>query len=587
MDVSNILNAINNTINNKLFVDLKLQKKITARSVQKYILKDCNNKKYLLEVATTPIQKFYLERSLELQKKFQNFNINYLLNLPLISNFGNQYSFVLYNYFESYQEVKEDISVETLVNFYKLNSEDIKISDESVDKILKNFISAWPNQFHSFINRTKEFQDYKKILLAMNSIKISFEHGDYTKNNILNIDNKFYLMDFEFCREFQPIGFDIYDYAISTNQLKIFQKEIKYIELHQLKYKLINKINQGIDNRTTDIQIYDNFEDEILVNEWNALFNKGANYNLAPIWCKTWCKYYLKQNELFIFTVWDDSKLVLLLPLYKKGQKLLVIGSEPDLYDNLDILYTSDRYITKFLEYVIKENLDIDFRYINSESAFAKLLIKYLYQNNITYDSKIIDAKPRTNLQEFKPKSKEKSDIVRLKNRAKNNYKTSLLFEYEAVKSKEAINEFINIHKERWDGGPFINLSHFENFIHDIAKTDLVLLSKLSLENKTVAYHFAYTDSYGYINSAIPSYSKIFDDISPGKTLLYDILEASKDKGIQVFDFGRGAEGYKYWFSNESSILFHIKTYKRNHFLNRIKILINKVFSKMERIIYG
>lgn len=582
--VENIIDKLNNELNKELFIVKTFDKKHMARSLKKYLLVDKNNYKYLLEIAENTTENFYIQRSIEKQQEFSNINIDVVLNFPIVYSYGNQYSYVLYNYYDNLKEVNNKKPLEFLNKLYQKNELKIEINEESIDKILKSFLSAWPNQYHNFIRRQSEFQEYKKQLHKYKDVVVSFEHGDFTKNNILASKNEMYLMDFEFYREYQPIGFDMFDYNKSIGNSK---NNLEYLELHTIKYNLINKINHAIDNNLTSIQIYNSFEDNILETSWENLYSKGANYNLAPIWCKTWCKYYLKQNELFIFTVWDDSKLVLLLPLYKKGQKLLVIGSEPDLYDNLDILYTSDRYITKFLEYVIKENLDIDFRYINSESAFAKLLIKYLYQNNITYDSKIIDAKPRTNLQEFKPKSKEKSDIVRLKNRAKNNYKTSLLFEYEAVKSKEAINEFINIHKERWDGGPFINLSHFENFIHDIAKTNLVLLSKLSLENKTVAYHFAYTDSYGYINSAIPSYSKIFDDISPGKILLYDILEASKDKGIQVFDFGRGAEGYKYWFSNESSILFHIKTYKGNHFLNRIKILINKVFSKMERIIYG
>lgn len=116
-----------------------------------------------MEVATTPIQKFYLERSLEFQKKFQNFNTNYLLNLPLISNFGNQYSFVLYNYFESYQEVKDYTPAEALIDFYKSNSEDVKISDESVDKILKTFhFKMAESIFIVLLNELKSFKSTKK-----------------------------------------------------------------------------------------------------------------------------------------------------------------------------------------------------------------------------------------------------------------------------------------------------------------------------------------------------------------------------------------------------------------------------------------
>ena len=53
----------------------------------------------------------------------------------------------------------------------------------------------------------------------MESVKVSFEHGDFTSNNIFKIEGKLYLMDFEFSRDFQPIGFDIYDYNQSINKL--------------------------------------------------------------------------------------------------------------------------------------------------------------------------------------------------------------------------------------------------------------------------------------------------------------------------------------------------------------------------------
>jgi CelD/BcsL family acetyltransferase involved in cellulose biosynthesis len=102
---------------------------------------------------------------------------------------------------------------------------------------------------------------------------------------------------------------------------------------------------------------------------------------------------------------------------------------------------------------------------------------------------------------------------------------------------------------------------------------------------KTIAYHLGYRDSKSVLNSAIPSYSNEFNDISPGKVLLYEILEYCKYNGDKTFDFGRGAEEYKYWFANDSSVLFHIKTYNKDNLFVKFKIIVNRIINKLTRIL--
>lgn len=332
------------------------------------------------------------------------------------------------------------------------------------------------------------------------------------------------------------------------------------------------------------IVIYEDFREDLL-NEWYELYLLGANYNLSHKWCMSWSKFFLNKNSLHIITVVEKNKIVSIAPMYKEGNTLLLLGSNPDLYDVFDILYNDEKYLVMILDYIFDSKFDIDFRYVNSSSVFGKLLIKYLYQKRIKYISHVIDTNPIVKLDSFVLKRKLKDDIKRLKNRIVNNYGMEAEFEYNCEKSHQEITNFINIHKERWGGGPFNTIENFDNFIHSISQEDLVNLSKLKIGEDAVAYHYGYIDSRGHLNSAIPAYNNKFDDVSPGKILLSDIIGFLCQESVKLFNFGRGAEGYKYWFANDSTLLYNIKTHTNRDFKGIIKKLPYKVWIKIKRIL--
>ena len=587
-NIGNILVNINYELNIKLNMFKKLQKKPTIRSLQKYLLTDEKDKKYLLEIATNNIEIFYLKRTIKYQELFSKLEHDFKLNLPLYVQIGNKLSYALYEYFENVALSADMQPIEKLKKFYKHNSIEIETTNENIDKILNSFLSAWPSKYHGMIKRQREFQNYKKELEKHKYIKVAYEHGDFTSNNIFNIKSNLYLMDFEFSREFQPIGFDLLDYAKSIGDVDKFNDNLYYQLLHDIKYQLIEKINKKIDNNDVNIEIYTTFDDSILQEKWKNLYNKGSNYNLSFEWCYIWIKYFKKEwFDIFIFTIWDNENLVFLAPLYLSKGNLHLIGSNPDLFDSFDLLYTDEKYIKQFYNFIFNHKYQINFKYLDSESILSKELIKYLYQNKIDYDSEIIDTKPRTNFDTFKIKTKEKKDIKRCKNRAINIYNKKLKFSISIEKDDDSITELIAIHKERWNGGPFENIKNYDLFVKEISRTHLVVISKLSIQNQTVAYHLAYKDSNNILNSAIPAYSKKYNDISPGKVLLYEILNYCKNNKDKAFDFGRGAEGYKYWFSNESNVLFNLKTTDSKNIILKMKKFSNKIFDKLYRMFYA
>jgi hypothetical protein len=331
-----------------------------------------------------------------------------------------------------------------------------------------------------------------------------------------------------------------------------------------------------------NIKIYIEFNDE-LIKIWQDFYNTGAGYNLSPEWCRLWFKYFKKKRRLFIITIWEDSELKLLAPFYIYKGRLSLIGTKPDMYDECNILYSSSSYINKLFDYIINNKLEINFKHVNSESEFGKILLKYLSGKSIKYISSVTELKPYLN-KPFAPKRKLKDDIKRCKNNAVKLYGEELSFEYNVENRKEFVQEFLNLHKKRWNGGMLVKKANLEQFIEDmLVNTNLITFSRLSLtnQNKSVAFHSGYMDSNKTFWSGMPVYDTDYKAISPGKILLNDLITETFNNDIEKFDFGRGSEAYKSWFAKDESILFNIETYHNRVFVMKIRNLIMKILKKI------
>ena len=89
-DVKFTIEKLSNEFNLELSISKELEKKQTARSLQKYILIDKSNKKYLLEIATNSIEIFYFNRTIMYQKKFSELKSDFKCNMPLFVQGGNK-----------------------------------------------------------------------------------------------------------------------------------------------------------------------------------------------------------------------------------------------------------------------------------------------------------------------------------------------------------------------------------------------------------------------------------------------------------------------------------------------------------------
>lgn len=583
-----MLENILEQIKTNFILEKKLEKKATARSLEKYILKDVNNCLYLLEIAQNSVEKFYLQRSIELQKKFANIQNNFQLNLPESYVIGSKYSYAIYKYFDNVKHIDNLNYINQLDNIQQNIALTVQVNEEIVEKIMMNFLDSWPIHYHDFIKRQTEYLEYREEITKYSSLRIGFEHGDFTKNNILSFENQSYLVDFEFSREFQPIGFDYYDYLCSVKKInKCNEYNLYYRNLHELKYKLIEIINNRIDSKER-IEIFTTMSNDILNTMWDKLYSEGYEYNLSREWCSKWFDVFSKKHYIInIFTIWDKQELVFLIPLYRDGNTLMPIGIGPDLYDRFDIICKDDELIDIFFEYIKKYKLDVSLKYLKVDSSFLIKLRKFIYQNKLFFTSEVVDNNPKVICNNYQINNKTKRDIQRIKKLAKTKYNKELIFEFNVDKTITLADEFITINMNRWDGGPFKNNQNLQNFFKTIVFSNNVIISKLRLDEITVAYFFSYLDSQNILTGAWTAYNSNYEDISPGKVIVFELVNATCEKSIKVYDFGRGAENYKYWFSNNDTLLINIHFKFSNNIFILARTLMNKIFDKLERVIYG
>jgi len=342
-------------------------------------------------------------------------------------------------------------------------------------------------------------------------------------------------------------------------------------------------------NKATDkisinygIKVFNEFN-EALRQEWDSLYAKGANYNLSFKWCQLWFKYFKRKRDIYIITFWEDNDLKLLAPFYIYRNRLSLIGTKPDLYDEFNILYSSPKYIDKLLEFIEQNKFEINFKHLSSDTEFAKILIKRFSGHGVKQISGITETKPHIKISA--PLNKNAiSDVKRCKKNAQKYFKQDIIFNYSAERKEEYIKEFIAFHKQRWNGGMLVKKAYLVNFIEEILKDpDLTVLSRASFseDNITLAFGLGYLDSNKRYWLSMSVYNAKYNKVSPGKVMLYDLITESFNRGISHFDFGRGSEPYKSWFSNGESILFNIETYNSKIFVIKILNLIGKILKKI------
>jgi hypothetical protein len=228
----------------KLFLNKK-----TARARAKALLKDSNGVLYCLELARNPVEDFYLKRTVEIPLKLQGRSF---IQASHFGSFHDQ-TYALFPIIPNAKHFKEEIPCEIL----KEIQGDIlytKTDKDQVFKIISGFLSAWPSEIHTFIQKLNIFEYYVETLQKFEQVYICNEHGDLSPNNILDNRN-LKVIDFEFYKPYQIAGFDLF-YNRKVRNLPSKDTVNFHNEHHKLKLMLIHAINRSFDLNLTNVIFY-------------------------------------------------------------------------------------------------------------------------------------------------------------------------------------------------------------------------------------------------------------------------------------------------------------------------------------------
>jgi len=263
---------------------------------------------YYVELAKTGIQKFCLKRSIHYSKFFKEIIKYATVNMPIVVDEIDGIYFVVFPYLNG-TPGKPDLNGEKILKaLYKKHTSVRKISDKSIKEIADAFLNSWPEEYHNYIRYLPEYLNYLAQLRSYDEIVLCPEHGDFALNNILTGLHSNHLIDFEFSRETQPAGFDLYAYRRTTYKTKIFwRRKDYYRNLHSLKFKLNERINFAIDNNLKEIITYPELPYLVKSDVLNFMGKTPSGFGAHLL--DSLSSRKKGGEELFYVTIWHDDNL--------------------------------------------------------------------------------------------------------------------------------------------------------------------------------------------------------------------------------------------------------------------------------------
>mgnify|MGYP000212140522 CR=1 FL=1 len=323
-----------------------------------------------------------------------------------------------------------------------------------------------------------------------------------------------------------------------------------------LTYKIRKKINE----------VTPEWEDLIKDSQTATVFQTRA-------YLKAWLETFIKNtDEIFLVEIYNDSMLVAIAPLRKKGRKLTFLGT--------DRLPSGD-LVTDFGDLVIKKNFEEQaWKYILSEivaSDVKEIELDYLRENspsfktfhsqkfNITQmlDNDVPDVSPSMTL----PGSWDEYLSI-LDRKARHELKRkfrrleSVSFSFSvALNPLDNLPEFFRLHKASTLEKDTFMSPLMERFFTQITTNlgrEVVQLMFLKIEDVNVAatISFLYKGEYWLYNSG---FDRNYTHLSVGFLLKAQTIRWAIENKFKKYNFLRGNERYKYELGAEDERLYKVK----------------------------
>lgn len=162
--------------------------------------------------------------------------------------------------------------------------------------------------------------------------------------------------------------------------------------------------------------------------------------------------------------------------------------------------------------------------------------------------------------------------------------KSQLNGEFEILTGEEDLDEWVHkfclLHRKRWEGtnspSRYRNEEEerfLKNCLLSWIEDNVLVRFAVKVGGERIAFVICLVQQNSLIHHST-AYDDDFYKYSPGKALILIIAEWMKNKGLNVLDFGEGAESYKYAYTNKEMELseFAIAAFSNVSFILRVKL---------------
>ncbi len=322
--------------------------------------------------------------------------------------------------------------------------------------------------------------------------------------------------------------------------------------------------------------------DESLNKDWQELWEKSEmrHFFNSPKWFLATSKN-VPESKIKIITIYDKEKLIAIYPtiLTKKFGIPAYSGPGGDFLDRSTLLIEStDPYLLNFL---FSELLKIGNVYLNElPEEIANYVATFFPKFNISFAS--INFELPYGDDPFRYLSgKHKKQIKKVIEAEGDNlrvelFQTSTYEKLELVSEIESKSGKNNSNKDVFSDTELINL------IKGLTEQsqDDCLLSVLYYKGEPIGYEYGFL--YGSTWHLFQmGFKDGFNELSPGRVLLYLTLPKVHERGIKLIDFSRGANRLKRDFTEHYYKQYFV-FYSPNHEVNVWWRSTAKVFVKLE-----
>jgi CelD/BcsL family acetyltransferase involved in cellulose biosynthesis len=316
--------------------------------------------------------------------------------------------------------------------------------------------------------------------------------------------------------------------------------------------------------------------------EWLELLGRDPNRQVFayPGWNRAWWAEFKANKELFILTMRRDGELVAIVPLYRKvdeGRNILRFIGGIDLTDYLGpICSLDDRsdVAAALVEWLIETDVEwdeLDAHNMPVPLGVAEFLVERVDAAGLSYTleqeetSAVLPLAADWDSYLLGLRSKERHELRRKRRRLERDHPDARVRTATQETIDMDFKTFVEMHRgAEGHKGHFMNpeiATFFERLVHEFMPHGWLRLELLEIADRAVASTFGFQieRKYYLYNSA---YEPDAARLSPGFVLVSELVKRSIAEGLDLFDFLRGPERYKYQLGASSVPLNNVRVFR-------------------------